>query len=248
VRVRGESPRASLLTFTFHALLFCVLSFSTMPKAILFDFNGVIVNDEPQHCQALIATLASYGIPLDRDGYYRDYLGFDDRECFRFSFKRMGREPEEALLQEAIERKALIYEQAIRASLVLVPGSAEFIRAAAGEGYRLAVVSGALRREIELVLRESQLRGHFDVIVAAEDVAHCKPDPQGYLVARTVLDVPALRCIIIEDSLPGLEAARGAGIRCAMLATSHPAAELFAADAVWDDFQGRLPHELPWAA
>ena len=74
-----------------------------MPKAILFDFNGVIVNDEPQHCEALIATLATYGYPLDRAGYYRDYLGFDDRECFRFTLERMGRSPDEALLQEAIE-------------------------------------------------------------------------------------------------------------------------------------------------
>jgi beta-phosphoglucomutase len=151
-----------------------------MSQAILFDFNGVIVNDEPQHCEALIATLASYGYTLDREGYYREYLGFDDRECFRFTFERMGRPVNETLIQEAIERKAVRYAEAIRASLELVPGSAEFIRAAAGEGYRLAVVSGALRREIELVLGESNLRRHFDVVVAAEDVTHCKPDPQGY--------------------------------------------------------------------
>jgi beta-phosphoglucomutase len=219
-----------------------------MSRAILFDFNGVIVNDEPQHCEALIATLATYGYALDRAGYYRDYLGFDDRECFRFTFERMGRSPDEGLLQEAIERKAVRYEEAIRSCLELVPGSAEFIQAAAAEGYRLAVVSGALRREIELVLGESRLRRHFEVIVAAEDVARCKPDPQGYRAARTALGVPAPGCIVIEDSLPGLEAARNAGIRCAMLTTSHPAADLSAADIVWDDFRGRLPRELPWAA
>ncbi len=59
-----------------------------MERAILFDFNGVIVDDEPQHCDALIATLAEYGLPLSRDDYYREYLGFDDRECFRFAFER----------------------------------------------------------------------------------------------------------------------------------------------------------------
>jgi beta-phosphoglucomutase len=219
-----------------------------MSQAILFDFNGVIVNDEPQHCEALIATLASYGYTLDREGYYREYLGFDDRECFRFTFERMGRPVNETLIQEAIERKAVRYAEAIRASLELVPGSAEFIRAAAGEGYRLAVVSGALRREIELVLGESNLRRHFDVVVAAEDVTHCKPDPQGYRAALKALGVPALGCMIIEDSLPGLEAARAAGIPCAMLTTSHPAAQLAAADLVWDDFRGRHPRELPWAA
>lgn len=217
-----------------------------MHRAILFDFNGVIVNDEPQHCEALIATLATYGYALDRAGYYRDYLGFDDRECFRFTFERMGLPDDPARIHEAIERKAERYEQAIRASLELVPGSAQFIRAAAGEGYRLAVVSGALRREIELVLGASGLRTHFEVVVAAEDVSHCKPDPQGYRAARAALAVAPERCMVIEDSLPGLEAARGAGVRCTMVATSHPASELAAADLVWETLAGHHPGELPW--
>ena len=62
-----------------------------MTSGILFDFNGVIIDDEAQHCEALVATLAEYGYTLDREAYYREYLGFDDRECFRFTFERMGR-------------------------------------------------------------------------------------------------------------------------------------------------------------
>ncbi len=219
-----------------------------MPRAILFDFNGVIVDDEPQHCEALIATLATYDFTLDREGYYRDYLGFDDRECFRFAFRQMGREPGTTLLHEAIERKAALYERAIRASLQLVPGSAAFIRAAAAEGYRLAVVSGALRREIELVLNEAGLRQHFEVVVAAEDVDACKPDPQGYRRAREQLNLPAASCMVIEDSLPGLTAAHAAGIRCAMIATSHPANELVGAELVWTNLSGYHPRDLPWTS
>lgn len=219
-----------------------------MVRAILFDFNGVIVNDEPQHCEALIATLNGYGFRLDRDGYYLDYLGFDDRACFRFAFARMGRPVDEATLLEAIERKAKRYQEAIRASLELVPGAADFVREAAAGGYRLAVVSGALRREIELVLTESGLRPHFPVIVAAEDVVRCKPDPEGYRRAREALGVDPGSCLVIEDSLPGLEAARQAGIRCLMLATSHGPEQLAQADQVWTDFRGRHPSELPWAA
>lgn len=219
-----------------------------MSRAILFDFNGVIVNDEPQHCDALIATLAGYGYPLDRTGYYRDYLGFDDRECFRFTFARMGRTVDDTLLQEAIERKAERYQHAIRASLELVPGAPEFIRTAADAGYRLAVVSGALRREIELVLQEAELRSRFEVLVAAEDVDHCKPDPAGYEAARRQLAVPPAACVVIEDSLPGLQAARAAGLRCVMVATSHPAAQLRGADLIWDDLTGHHPDDLPWMA
>lgn len=217
------------------------------PRGILFDFNGVIIDDEPQHCEALIATLATYGYGLDREGYYREYLGFDDRECFRFTFQRMGVEATPERITEAIERKAVLYERAIRASMQLVPGSSDFIRAAAAEGYRLAVVSGALRREIELVLGASGLRQHFAHIVAAEDVNACKPDPQGYLAGQRALGIPAENLIVIEDSVPGLEAARRAGIRCAVLTTSHPAEELAAADSVWPDLAGRHPRDLPWA-
>jgi HAD superfamily hydrolase (TIGR01509 family) len=218
-----------------------------MAKAILFDFNGVIVNDEPQHCDALIATLATYDYPLDRDTYYRDYLGFDDRECFRFTFERMGRPLTTTLLHEAIERKAEKYEAAIRASMELVPGAPEFIQLAAAQGIRMAIVSGALRREIDLVLGEAGLREHFEAVVASEDVDACKPDPQGFRKGLAALGLPVQHCVVIEDSRPGLLAARAAGLRCAMLTTSHPAEELRDGDVVWSDLRGHTPSELPWA-
>ena len=220
-----------------------------MVSAILFDFNGVIVDDEPQHCSALIATLAEDGIPLDRESYYRDYLGFDDRECFRFTFERLGRPLDEQALADAIERKHGHYASALRQELRLVPGAADFIESAALEAYQLAIVSGALRREIELVLDLSGLRPHFSAVVAAEDVVACKPDPRGYLMGREALDLPAARCVVVEDSLPGLAAARAAGMRCAMLTTSHPEAACAGAgaDAVWPDFVGRTAADLPWA-
>jgi beta-phosphoglucomutase len=215
-----------------------------MASGILFDFNGVIIDDEPQHCEALIATLDHYGHRLDRETYYRDYLGFDDRECFRFTFERQGREPDERLIVEAIELKNAHYERAVRSSMQLVPGAADFIETAALDGLRLGIVSGALRREIELVLELAGLRAHFDTIVAAEDVAACKPDPQGFLRGRESLDVARPRCVIVEDSLPGLAAARAAGIRCAMLTTSHGENACVGADLVWRDFLGHEPAEL----
>jgi HAD superfamily hydrolase (TIGR01509 family) len=219
-----------------------------MTAAILFDFNGVIIDDEPQHCDALIATLREYGYELDRDRYYREYLGFDDRECFRFSFARMSRGVDEPALQEAIERKNRHYEHAVRSSMRLVPGAAEFIESAAFDGFQLGIVSGALRREIELVLNLAGLRPHFSEIVAAEDVSACKPDPQGYNQARERMAIASARCMVVEDSLPGLAAARAAGLRCAMLATSHGEEACAGADLVWRDFTGHEPTDLPWHA
>jgi beta-phosphoglucomutase len=218
-----------------------------MTSGILFDFNGVIVDDESQHCDALIATLSGYGYTLDRETYYREYLGFDDRECFRFTFERMGRPLDEAALREAIARKHAEYERSIRAKMRLVPGVADFIENAALDGFQLAIVSGALRSEIDLVLELAGLRPHFSEILAAEDVGVCKPDPQGFNRAREKLELPPKRCVVVEDSIPGLTAARAAGLRCAMLATSHPEDAFAGADLVWHDFVGHDATELPWA-
>jgi beta-phosphoglucomutase len=215
-----------------------------MTSALLFDFNGVIVDDEPQHCESLIATLAKYGFPLDRETYYREYLGFDDRECFRFTFARQGQPLDEATLHEAIERKNLHYDRAIRTSMKLVPGAQEFVAAAARRGQALGIVSGALRREIELVLELAELQRHFAHIVAAEDVSACKPDPQGYRQGAEALGMGPSQCTVIEDSLPGLAAARAAGMNCVMLTTSHPASVLEEADLIWQDFVGHDPAEL----
>jgi HAD superfamily hydrolase (TIGR01509 family) len=218
-----------------------------MTSGILFDFNGVIIDDESQHCDALIETLSGYGYALDRDTYYREYLGFDDRECFRFTFERMGRPQDDATLREAVARKHAAYERAVRGSMRLVPGAADFVENAALDGFQLAIVSGALRSEIEMVLDLAGLRPHFAEIIAAEDVGACKPDPQGFNRAREMLDIVPKRCVVIEDSLPGLNAARAAGLRCAMLATSHPEDACSKADLVWRDFVGHDATELPWA-
>jgi beta-phosphoglucomutase len=218
-----------------------------MTSGILFDFNGVIIDDESQHCDALVATLAEYGYALDRDAYYREYLGFDDRECFRFTFERMGRPQHEREIRQAVAHKHALYREALDGSMRLVPGVSEFIEDAALDGFQLAIVSGALRSEIEVVLEESGLGPHFAAIVAAEDVPVCKPDPSGYNRARELLDLAPGRCVVLEDSIPGLKAARAASLRCAMLATSHPEAACREADLVWRDFVGHQAAELPWA-
>jgi beta-phosphoglucomutase len=217
-----------------------------MTPGILFDFNGVIVDDEAQHCSALMATLEEYGYALNEETYYREYLGFDDRECFRFTFARMGLPQDDATVAEAVARKHAVYQQAVGASMRLVPGADEFVENAALDGFQLAIVSGALRREIELALELTGLRPHFAHIIAAEDVSACKPDPRGYTRARELLELEPRRCVVIEDSMPGLQAARAAGLRCAMLTTSHPEHACREADLVWRDFVGHEAAELPW--
>lgn len=215
--------------------------------AILFDFNGVIVDDEEQHRATLAALLADEGITLTREQYYGEYLGWNDRMSFVAAFRNAGKPLAAQRLDALIAEKSRRYERLIGESLTLVPGAVEFVTRAAQER-RLAIVSGALRREIEQVLDRTGLRRHFEVVVAAEDVACCKPDPAGYLAAHAALaarqPLTMSRSAAIEDSLPGLAAARAAGLHCTMLTTSHEPAALSAADAVWSSFMGHDPAEL----
>jgi len=218
-----------------------------MTEALLFDYNGVITDDEEQHRATFAELLAEAGIALTRDQYYADYLGCDDRTSFVHAFRRAGKPLDPVALEALVARKSQAYARLTGTSPALVPGAAAFVRAARGR-FRMGLVSGAQRREIEPALARAGLADCFEVIVAGEDVARCKPDPGGYLAARAALarggPLEARRCVVIEDSLAGLSAARAAGMRCVMLTTSHPAPALAAADLVWTSFAGHDPAEL----
>lgn len=214
---------------------------------LLLDYDGVIVNDEPLHYTALRDVLAIERIPLERSAYYADYLGFDDRECLRLAFARAGRPLDAAALEHLAARKATWYAEDIRAGLPLVGGVREFVAQAAAAGARIGVVSGALRREIAAGLERAGIGDLVGTVVSAEDVKAGKPDPAGYrlAIARLAGDVTrGLRALAVEDSVPGLAAARAAGAGCVLLATSHAAERLAGGDAVWDSFVGHAPSDL----
>ena len=220
-----------------------------MIEAVLFDFNGVLVDDEAEHCEALQTILRDEAIMMSREEYYADYLGLDDRTGFVQAFRRANRTVTTEILNRLVEAKSRIYLRLVTKSLRLVPGVREFVHDA-GRRYRLGIVSGALRREIEIVLGKSGLHDRFEIIIAADDVAHCKPNPAAYLAAHAAFNrrraVATNACVVIEDSLPGLEAARAAGMPCVMLTTNHPATRLGGRGAalVWDSFSGHAAAEL----
>ena len=219
-----------------------------MLRAILFDFNGVLVDDEPIHLGLLQQVLGEEGIALSAEDYYRDYLGLDDRGCFSALLAGAGQEPSPARLMRLIARKASYYQDLIRRQgYPFFPGAAELVAAAARRGLMLGVVSGALREEVEGALRQAVLRDRFKVLVTAEDVAASKPDPEGYLRALQALNSePPLperllhphEVLALEDSDAGLRAAADAGLVTLGVAHTSPAARLAAAHAVVDGLAG----------
>jgi len=212
---------------------------------VLLDFNGVVVDDEPIHFAALRDVLGREGIDVDEATYYTEYLGFDDRVCIREAFRRSGRPLDRPALDRLAADKAARYAAGARAALPLVPGVREFVRAAAAAA-RIAVVSGALRREITAGLERAGLADVVACVVSAEDVTRCKPDPEGHRRALAAVASPPerVRAVVVEDSTPGLAAARALGAGCVALTTSHARETLAGADLVWDSFEGHLPAEL----
>ncbi len=216
-----------------------------MTDVLLLDYNGVVVDDEPIHFAALRDLLAVEGIAIDEQSYRAHFLGIDDRACIREAFRRAGRPLEADAVGVLAARKAAWYAESARGGVPLVPGVARFVREAAATA-RLAIVSGALRAEVTAGLAHAGLADAFPVVICAEDVGAGKPDPEGYrtAAARLARGGDALRAVVLEDSLPGLAAARAFGAGCVAFTTTHPAAELGGADRVWGSFEGHTPAEL----
>jgi HAD superfamily hydrolase (TIGR01509 family) len=206
------------------------------PHAIIFDFDGVIADSEPLHLAAFQQALEPEGILLTTEAYYADYLGYDDYDAIVAALREAGRPPTEESVQRLMAAKAEHFLALVREGVRILPGVPAFIRQAATR-VPLAVASGALRREIELILAYAGLRQAFEAIVSAEDVSEGKPAPESFLLALERLKerVPTLApgdCLVIEDSRAGIEGARRAGMRCLAVANSYPASELGAADVV----------------
>ena len=191
-----------------------------MIRAVVFDFNGVLVNDEKVHFELFQEVLAEEGVRIDARMYHDRYLGYDDRGCFEHALADAGQTADAARLDELIARKASRYFRAAETGLSYYDGVQDLIPRLAAR-YPLAIYSGALRPEIDWALGRIGVLDRFAAIISAEQTTRCKPDPQGYIMAFEALrDHPTLGladldpgdCVVIEDSLAGLQAGLGAGM------------------------------------
>ena len=192
-----------------------------MIKAIFFDFNGVIIDDELLQMKAYEEVLREYGIALTKEWYF-SALGMDDITFVRSMFERGNKPLTEEMLLAVHNKKAELHRKMIEDELPLFPGVVTFLKAMARE-FSLGLVSMASTYEIVYVLERAKLRELFSVLVMAGDVPVCKPAPDCYrsgmeklnekLRSERLLPVLANECLAIEDSPPGIESARGAGMR-----------------------------------
>lgn len=189
-----------------------------MFPATLFDFNGVLVDDEHVHLASFREVVAPLGIELTDRDYDEKYIGFDDVGAFRAMLSDHGKPSGDEQVKQLVEAKKPVYLRRAAAGLSVFPGAAELVKLTASHG-PVGVVSGALRHEIELGLTTLGVKDAIAFVISAEEVPRCKPDPQGYLMARERLGtIPA---VVIEDSPAGVRSAKGAGLYC--IAVMHSA-------------------------
>ena len=192
-----------------------------MIKAILLDFNGVIINDEPIQMKAYQEILKNEGIDLSEEDYYAS-MGMDDRTFVESAFERAGKKAEGNKVLELVQAKTQKWREIVAGGIPLFPGVENFIRKMEKE-FALGIVSMAKLEEIEYVVGQTGLRDCFVTIVSAEDVSRCKPDPEAFLKGFNRIDAARIalgrnpivhgECVVIEDSPQGIMGARAAGLR-----------------------------------
>lgn len=202
-------------------------SFAVPCTALIFDLDGVIIDSEALHNAAVAAALREHGVELP-PGLFDEFTGIPDAVLLEHASRTYldGRVSAAALL-EGKQRIFLQTQDQVRD----IPGAVEFIRQVRPQVRALGLVTSALRENQQLAFAKFGLSSLFDVVVTAEDVTHAKPHPEPYLAAVVRLGIPAGECLVIEDSLHGIAAARGAGCRTVGLATSYSPAALAAAGA-----------------
>lgn len=214
-----------------------------MIEAVIFDVDGVLVDSYAAHFESWKQLGLETGVTLTEEEF-KESFGLRSRDVVRrwkvsdtsISISAGGngdkgmRPLTDTEVQRLDRRKERIFREILEKNFPGMDGALELIEALAAEKIKIAVGSSAPKENVDLVLNRLGVRDHVQVVVTGEDVQRGKPDPQVFLLAAERLGVPPDRCVVIEDAVPGIEAARSAGMKAvALVSTGRDAATLRAA-------------------
>ncbi len=214
-----------------------------MLKAVIFDFDGVITDSEILHLRSFNKILAQFNIEIKKKDYYSKYLGFTDNDCFTQLIEDGILKIDKNHIPKLVEQKNVVFKELAKSDGRTIEGVREFLELLELNHVPMAICSGALQSEIELILDEAKLRLYFETIVSAEHVKKGKPHPEGFLRTLKRLNknreklISARRCVVIEDSLWGLQAAKAAGMHTIAVTNSYDAEQLTIAEKTVDNLK-----------
>ncbi len=208
--------------------------------AFLFDMDGVIVDSNPVHKIALKQFCEKYGHTLTEDQLYKKIYGRTNKDWIPVVF---GNVTDEQIARYTFEKEQLfrdLYEDSIQPLKGLLP----FLQKLDHYGIARAIATSAPRENVDFTLEKTRISPYFDVILDESFVERGKPDPDIYLKTAAALGFDPKECIVLEDSLSGVESGKSAGCKVVALSTTHTKEELKKADMVIPDFDGLDPLEL----
>ena len=200
-------------------------------KAVLFNFNGIIIKDEAIHRELIDELLLAENLSPQGKEVWKVSVGRSDRACLKELLKLRGRFVTDEYLDKLIAKKAIAYQQKLEhlESLPIYPDVVQFIEQMYNSQYKLAIVTGAIRSEVELVVKQARIGMFFETLVCGDEITQSKPDPEGYLLAidrlnqlHPDLNLLASECLAIEDTFAGIQAVKAAGIQAVAIANTYP--------------------------
>lgn len=202
-------------------------------QAVLFDMDGVVVDNLTYHVDAWLLFCERKNIPLTREIFYRELNGMNSKDTFEWFYKR---EMSRAEIEVLEEEKELIYRDFYRDHINPAAGLLAFLQTLRAHGIKTALATSAGPGNIDFILDGLGIRDQFDAIIGGAEVRKGKPDPEIYVKAASLVGVEPAQCWVIEDSLQGIAAGQSAGMRVVGISTSHSPAELAHTDVVRPDF------------
>lgn len=205
-----------------------------MLQAVIWDLNGVIIDDMHFHLESFRAFMKQFGYEVSEEYFLAKCVGATPVAVFTDILPAIG---SPISVEEAVERKRSIYFELIRGKMEMLPGVRRLIEDFSRAGIKQAIASGATRIEVETILQEFGISELFDAVVACEDVVNSKPDPEPFLTAANRLGAHPAGCLVIEDGDYGVRAAKMCGIKVVGVTNTQSRRELAAADVIVDSLE-----------
>ncbi|MGD0785271.1 MAG: HAD-IA family hydrolase [Sedimentisphaerales bacterium] len=197
------------------------------PKGIIFDMDGVLVNSEPFIIKAVIQALAEFGLKITAEDFH-PFTGTGEKNCVRGIAKNHNFPID---IEKATTRTYDIYLELIRGNLKPLPGAKEFITECKQLGKKISVATSADMRKAAGNFAQLKIPPEtFDAIISGNNVKHTKPAPDIFLLAAEKMGIDPKDCLVIEDALSGIQAAKASGAKCLAITSSFTPEILIGAD------------------
>lgn len=209
--------------------------------AVLFDMDGVIIDSNPAHKKAIVKFCQKYGKHLSDEEMKKFIWGRTNKEWIRHLF---GENLPDAELMVYADEKELLFRTIFEPDIRLLAGLSEFLDLLKQHNIPMAIGTSAPRANVDFVFKHTGIERYFDAVLDERAVTVGKPNPEIYLKAARALNFNPSDCIVIEDSLSGVEAGKRAGCKVIGITTTHSDAELSQADLTAPDFSALTVHDL----